>query len=265
MLAPANILLNLQDSSESTPDNRAKLSTTHIKAQMDGLRDGMKRLYQHETSSDLSIVCGERTWKVHKFCLSAQSEFFYSACYGNFGEAGRNEIALHDEDPVVLDALLYYLYHFDYTAPVGNQPSSMDFHVRVYVIEDKYLVWPLQALAAERFDPSAKATWRSGLPGFVEAVAEVSVTTEAGKDNAPKQSLVEAMRTQANESLGSLQRLQAFFDEGGSIVKLHEIISGILATSVSGDVASLDPESLRKLANLRELEGHLAVLAAKHR
>jgi len=263
MLALANTPLNLQDSSERSPDNRAKLSTTHMKTQMDGLRDGMKRLYEDETSSDLTIVCGERTWKVHKFCLSAQSEFFYSACCGNFGEASRNEIALHEEDPAVLDAFLYYLYHFDYTAPIGDRPSPMEFHVRVYVIADKYLVWPLRALAAEKFDHSAKVSW--GSSRFAEAVLEVYVTTEAGKENALKQSLVEVMRTQANEFLVPLQSLQAFFDKGASIVKLHETICDMIATSESGDEASMTSESFSRLAKLRDLRDHLAMLIARRR
>lgn len=257
----ANVLLKLNDSSERCPDNQVKRSNTHMKAQMDGLRHGMKRLYRAESTSDLTIVCGERTWKVHKFCLSAQSDYFFSACYGNFSEATRHEIALHDENPAVLDAFIYHLYHFDYTASIGNSSSLMVFHVRMYVIADQYLVWPLRALAAETFDKSAKAFWSSA--AFAEAVIEVYATTEGGRTNPLKESVIEVVKQHAKELLDPSQHHGDLLNTLRTTPELASQVSDILAMAGSGDGASMKSHSSSKLVSLHTLQHHLATLAAQ--
>lgn len=40
--------------------------------------------YSTGTYSDLVIKCNGQQWKVHKFQVCAQSEFFHKACSGEF-------------------------------------------------------------------------------------------------------------------------------------------------------------------------------------
>lgn len=42
------------------------------------------RLYETRYFSDLTIVCGDREWKMHRSVVCFQSEFFMKACTGEF-------------------------------------------------------------------------------------------------------------------------------------------------------------------------------------
>ncbi|RMY41622.1 hypothetical protein D0865_12236 [Hortaea werneckii] len=89
-------------------------------------------------------------------------------------EGKLGKITLKD-DPQVVDALLHWLYNFDY-GDYGNSqdhycPSVLD--VRVYAAADKYLLPNLKRLAAEKFEKGMKAEWESG--GFVNAIQEAYV------------------------------------------------------------------------------------------
>ncbi|KAI7533878.1 hypothetical protein KC331_g12847 [Hortaea werneckii] len=144
------------------------------KLQHAALLSGLKRAFTSEEHSDLTIVCQDRQWKAHKFLLCAQSEWFRKACAGPWEEGKLGKITLKD-DPQVVDALLHWLYNFDY-GDYGNSqdhycPSVLD--VRVYAAADKYLLPNLKRLAAEKFEKGMKAEWESG--GFVNAIQEAYV------------------------------------------------------------------------------------------
>lgn len=73
--------------SDTEDDDEVMLSETMTSVtlnRMKPLAAGMSRMYCSEDFTDLEIICQERVWKVHKFCLCAQSKFFQSACGGNF-------------------------------------------------------------------------------------------------------------------------------------------------------------------------------------
>ncbi|KAI7467862.1 hypothetical protein D0860_01894 [Hortaea werneckii] len=135
------------------------------------LLNGLKRAFASEEHSDVTIICQDRQWKAHKFLLCAQSEWFRKACAGPWKEGKSGRITLKD-DPQVVDALLHWLYNFDY-GDYGNLqdhccPIVLD--VRVYAAADKYLLPNLKRLAAEKFEKHAKAEGESD--GFVKAIQE---------------------------------------------------------------------------------------------
>ncbi|RMY46241.1 hypothetical protein D0865_09406 [Hortaea werneckii] len=83
--------------------------------------------------SDLTIVCGPNTYRVHKAILRAHSDYF--AALPNFAEGVTNSINLKaidsgDEDNEACDdveaveRMIDYFYHLDYSVPVIGQPQS---------------------------------------------------------------------------------------------------------------------------------------------
>ena len=77
-----------------------------------------------------------------------------------------------DDDPEVVDVMLYYFYHFDYDdAKEGSsvQPIILDLHL--FVIADKYFIKPLQEMAKDKFLYRANSEW--GSTAFADAVQDI--------------------------------------------------------------------------------------------
>jgi len=43
-----------------------------------------RAFYESGKYSDLTVVCGTRSWKLHKIILCSRSDFFAKACDGQF-------------------------------------------------------------------------------------------------------------------------------------------------------------------------------------
>ncbi|KAK2795846.1 hypothetical protein FQN52_003696 [Onygenales sp. PD_12] len=78
------------------------------------LQASISRLYKNDRYSDLTIVCGTKTFKVHRCIMCPRSGFFKAACDGRFREATSGVINLHEE-PVLVDKMIQYLYTLKYT------------------------------------------------------------------------------------------------------------------------------------------------------
>ncbi|KAK2803075.1 hypothetical protein FQN50_007156 [Emmonsiellopsis sp. PD_5] len=78
------------------------------------LQASISRLYKNDMYSDLTIVCGTKTFKVHRCIMCPRSGFFKAACDGRFREATSGVINLHEE-PVLVDKMIQYLYTLRYT------------------------------------------------------------------------------------------------------------------------------------------------------
>ncbi|KAI7257543.1 hypothetical protein KC343_g6462 [Hortaea werneckii] len=139
------------------------------------LLNGLKRAFTSEEHSDLTIICQDRQWKAHKFLLCAQSEWFRKACAGPWKEGKEGTITLKEDDPQVIDALLHWLYNFEYDEYGLSQDHQcpMVLDVRVYAAADKYFVPNLKRLAVEKFEKHTKAGWKSD--GFANAIPEAYV------------------------------------------------------------------------------------------
>ncbi|KAK5706182.1 hypothetical protein LTR97_001169 [Elasticomyces elasticus] len=120
------------------------------------LISGLQDLYATGRYSDLTLVCGRRSFKVHKAVLHAHSSVFRTMLSGDFAEANQSTIPLPDDSPDSLEVLLYYMYHDeylkfdtdDYTHNFNaNSPRAI---VHAYAIADKYDVPGLQLLATYR-------------------------------------------------------------------------------------------------------------------
>ncbi|GKU08016.1 speckle-type poz protein [Fusarium langsethiae] len=81
----------------------------------------LKELFDESAYSDLTIVCGDDCYKVHKAIVCPRSEFFASACNGPFQEGDSGVIHLPEDDPLAMKMMIHYFYHLDY--PTATTPA----------------------------------------------------------------------------------------------------------------------------------------------
>ncbi|KXT07780.1 hypothetical protein AC579_4303 [Pseudocercospora musae] len=101
-----------------------------------------------------------------------------------------------DDDPQVIEAMLYYLYNFDY-GDFSNSPehvSAIVMDVKMFIIADKYNIKTLMDLAAEKFEVRCREQWREA--GFADAIKEV-YTAVPGHDDRLKRTIIDIVQENA--------------------------------------------------------------------
>ena len=90
-------------------------------------------------------------------------------------------IELKDDNPLVVQAMIYYLYHFDYSDTINEQGTSLPlvFNVHIHTIADKYDIPELLKLAAKKFSARAEVEWDT--KALADAIR--GVYTEAADPN----------------------------------------------------------------------------------
>ncbi|KAF2434607.1 hypothetical protein EJ08DRAFT_676060 [Tothia fuscella] len=86
------------------------------------LTASLSKLYESGLYSDLTISCGDDTYKAHKAIVCPRSEFFSRACReGRWKEGEEGHVVLYRDDPDTARAdadlvkwMMHYLYHLDY-------------------------------------------------------------------------------------------------------------------------------------------------------
>ncbi|KAI7200272.1 WD40 repeat-like protein [Hortaea werneckii] len=126
-------IYDLQHSTEGS--KRSTVPFTIVPGHRGGMISSV--LLESAELSDLTIVCGPHTYRVHKAILRAHSDYF--AALPNFAEGVKNSINLKaidsdDEDDEACDdaeaveKMIDYFYHLDYSVPVISQPQ-LEEHV----------------------------------------------------------------------------------------------------------------------------------------
>ncbi|KAI7265124.1 hypothetical protein KC345_g8569 [Hortaea werneckii] len=171
------------------------------------LNDALRKLLETGEYSDLTIKCGDRTFKVHKIIICARSEYFAAACKpGAFKEGVTGTIELQSssepdalkddsslDDPKAVKLMIDFLYLDDYatisTYFLGSPPensknrlscttdgdSGAIMHAKVYALGGKYQIPSLQSTSLKKFEEAAVLAWDS--EEFVHAVHLVYSTT----------------------------------------------------------------------------------------
>ncbi|KLU84725.1 hypothetical protein MAPG_03764 [Magnaporthiopsis poae ATCC 64411] len=136
------------------------------------LLGALQRLYQDADYSDLVLSWGGQDYKVHKAIVCPRSDFFAAACRGDFGEAREGRISLSEDDPQVVDLMIYYMYHLDYDISQRRRGSEMlangatagwelPIHAKVYAIAEKYGVVGLKTVSHRKFEAALAKTDRN--------------------------------------------------------------------------------------------------------
>ncbi|CAG8175885.1 unnamed protein product [Penicillium salamii] len=88
--------------------------TDAVPAPRKDLIDALSRIYHDPKYKDLTILCSDQVFSVHKCIVCTQSAFFAMACDGEFQqEASTGQVVLH-EDPALVRGMIEYLYTSDY-------------------------------------------------------------------------------------------------------------------------------------------------------
>ncbi|EXK76843.1 hypothetical protein FOQG_18428 [Fusarium oxysporum f. sp. raphani 54005] len=135
--------------------------------------DQTSSYYNQDTFSDAIVRCGEQKFKVHKLILSAHSPFFAKMLTGPWKESSENVIKLDDVEPSVVEAILWFMYHFDYSNLHGA--STMVFNAQVYSVAEMYGIPALKAHAKNKFRVAINSGW--SMDDFPLAITEVYQST----------------------------------------------------------------------------------------
>lgn len=86
-------------------------------------------------------------------------------------------VELKEDDFRVVEAMLHFMYRFDYDGSGNDQGrvSPMLFNVQVYGIADKYGILALKSVAKEKFDKAVRTCW--DMDDFAHVITEIYSST----------------------------------------------------------------------------------------
>ncbi|KAK4544581.1 hypothetical protein LTR36_004153 [Oleoguttula mirabilis] len=130
--------------------------------------------FDQEAFSDVTVKFGTRERKCHKMILCSTSQYFNDLCGPgkSFAESSQLVVELKDDDEEAVEAMLRWLYTFDYEkrAGVEKQGPTLNFHLNVYVVSDKYLLAALQEESINPLQSDLEATEEDELVAFIQEV-----------------------------------------------------------------------------------------------
>lgn len=89
--------------------------------------------------SDFTIHTQSRHFRVHRIILSLHSKaLLANPCDGDFCPSELGSITYLDDDNDCVEAMVEYLYNFDYDVRNNMSFSGPEFHVHMALLADKY-------------------------------------------------------------------------------------------------------------------------------
>ncbi|KAF1993612.1 hypothetical protein P154DRAFT_477289 [Amniculicola lignicola CBS 123094] len=179
--------------------------------------------------SDGAIQCGDKEFKIHKLVLCAQSTYFSKAFNGEWKESVDSSIRLEGDDLSVVEAMLQFMYTFDYNASgsAENSPSPMVFNVKMYAVAEKYDIPALKSQSKHKFETTVETCWK--MDDFSYAVAQIYNSTPS-TDRGLRKVATEA----ACEHINELLPKQGFRDVLDETVGFASDIAQLLAKNLKG-------------------------------
>ncbi|KAI7496743.1 hypothetical protein KC367_g6453 [Hortaea werneckii] len=128
-----------------------------------------KEWFDQEAFSDVTVRFGSTERRCHKLVLCAKSDYFKDLLSPEkrFAEAQQPTVELRYDDNAAVEAMLRWLYTFDYekTNTVEHK-STYEFHLSVVVVADKYLLDGLRDEALHRLSNRLETTSADELVQF---------------------------------------------------------------------------------------------------
>ncbi|KAK5701085.1 hypothetical protein LTR17_022916 [Elasticomyces elasticus] len=199
------------------------------------LPKGAADLFRTEKYSDVDLICGKRTWKLHKSIICMQSEIFAQFCKQCSPKKAQKLCLVLPEDEVsVVAAMVYYLYHgeYDVAAFTSERLSAMELHVKLYFLACKYSVDFLPLVASSKLQKSMKVFWNTD--GFAKAVAEIYART--GRHHHLRKMAVSYTAVHAPRLFASMTTLTKFESMARSTPEFAADVTAALASSEFDDV-----------------------------
>lgn len=109
------------------------------------------RLWKSGNLADVTIKCCGSTFKAHSAILVSQSGFFARALNGSFREAKSRCIDVSNYDPIVIKAVLQFIYTCQYTLPDPPPVHYAILHAQVFAAGEFFTVKELKLVAADQF------------------------------------------------------------------------------------------------------------------
>ncbi|THW03737.1 hypothetical protein D6D24_10677 [Aureobasidium pullulans] len=128
-------------------ERRFVIRATHL-AWKHLTRSRKRNFFDDEKLSDVIIKFADKQIFAHKVILVSGCVWFEKALLGNFSEANKKIIELHDDtDPEAMMYMLKYLYDMAYPRDLELGISTM-IHLEIYILGDKYDIKSLRDEAA---------------------------------------------------------------------------------------------------------------------
>ncbi|KAM0245179.1 hypothetical protein ACHAP5_005572 [Fusarium lateritium] len=154
----------------------------------------LKSYSDNESFSDTVIRSEGTEFKAHSVILSCHSKYFAKQLAGSWKVVMPNQIFINtnktkesiekvieitDFDGAVVEGMLHFMYHFEYTNE--STESDMVFHAGVYQIADKYGILTLKEYAKEKFSTAVKSDWSTDdFPIAIELVYQTTPPEDRG-------------------------------------------------------------------------------------
>ncbi|KAM0420461.1 hypothetical protein ACHAPT_011753 [Fusarium lateritium] len=161
-------------------------------------KSSLKDYFNQDVLSDLDVTCDGQIFKVHQLILCAHSKYFAKQLNGPW-----KVIKIEDFDIGVVEAMLHFMYHFDYTN--STDAPSMVFEAQVYQIADKYDVKSLKEHVKDKFDAAIAIGWPMG--DFPLAITVAYITTPS-EDRGLRDLIVKT----SHYNINSLMKKGYFFE-----------------------------------------------------
>ncbi|THV89295.1 hypothetical protein D6D27_06572 [Aureobasidium pullulans] len=98
------------------------------------------KIFDNDKDFDIIIHFGEHKFHAHRIILRVMSKFFDRALTSQFAVAQNPVFELGDDDDAeAVWAMFRHMYNIDYFYdPASTNARSLDFHVAVFTVADKY-------------------------------------------------------------------------------------------------------------------------------
>ncbi|KAF5649338.1 kelch 8 [Fusarium sp. NRRL 52700] len=144
---------------------------------IDAFGASLQGYYNNKCLSDVVIRCNGQEFAVHGLVLFCHSDYFKKQLTGPWKESDDRIIDIKDFDSNIVEAMLRFIYSFDYNVPPDT--PALVFHAKVYQIGDKYRIETLKQHSLDNFksvikEAEATAEYASDL---ADAITTVYTTT----------------------------------------------------------------------------------------